>query len=63
MRPDIIQTSLYLPIAMHEALREKAFKERRKMHDIVLKGIELALGESEFPAGERLKAKRKVGNL
>jgi hypothetical protein len=28
---------------MHNALRETAFKERRKIHDIVLEGIELAL--------------------
>jgi len=28
---------------MHDALREAAFKERRKIHDIVLEGIELAL--------------------
>ena len=30
-------------IAQHDALREAAFKERRKIHDIVLEGIELAL--------------------
>jgi hypothetical protein len=28
---------------MHDALRKAAFKERRKIHDIVLEGIELAL--------------------
>jgi hypothetical protein len=28
---------------MYEGLREAAFKERRKIHDIVLEGIELAL--------------------
>jgi hypothetical protein len=39
----IVHTSLYLPQATHDALREAAFKERRKIHDIVLEGIELAL--------------------
>ena len=34
-RPGIVHTSLYLPEAMHEGLREAAFKERRKIHDIV----------------------------
>jgi hypothetical protein len=42
-RPGIIHTSLYLPEAVYEALREAAFRERRKIHDIVLEGIELAL--------------------
>ena len=39
----IIHTSVYLPEAVHEALRQVAFKERCKIHDIVLEGIELAL--------------------
>jgi hypothetical protein len=42
-RPSIVHTSVYLPQAMHDALREAAFKERCKIHDIVLEGIELAL--------------------
>jgi hypothetical protein len=42
-RPGIIHTSLYLPEALYEALREVAFKERCKIHDIVLEGIEMAL--------------------
>ena len=42
-RPGIVQSSIYLPTAMHDALREAAFKERRKMRDIMLEGIQLAL--------------------
>ena len=42
-RPRIVHTSLYLPEALYEGLREAAFKERVKIHDIVLEGIELAL--------------------
>jgi hypothetical protein len=42
-RPPIVHTSVYLPQVVHDALREAAFKERRKIHDIVLEGIELAL--------------------
>ena len=41
--PRIVHTSLYLPEAVYEGLREEAFKERVKIHDIVLEGIELAL--------------------
>ena len=42
-RPGIVHTSLYLPEALYEGLREAAFRERCKIHDIVLEGIELAL--------------------
>ena len=42
-RPGIVHTSVYLPEAVYEALRLAAFKERRKIHDIVLEGIDLAL--------------------
>ncbi len=42
-RPDIVHTSLYLPEAMYEGLRRAAFEERRKIHDIVLEGVRLAL--------------------
>jgi hypothetical protein len=42
-RPGIVHSSLYLPMATHDALREVAFRERIKIHDIVLEGIEMAL--------------------
>ena len=42
-RPGIVHTSVYLPEALYEALREVAFRERCKIHVIVLEGIELAL--------------------
>jgi hypothetical protein len=32
-----------LPEGLYEGLREAAYKERCKIHDIVLEGIELAL--------------------
>ena len=42
-RSGIVHTSLYLPEAIYEGLREAAFKERRKIHDIVIEGVEMAL--------------------
>jgi hypothetical protein len=42
-RPKIIHSSLYLPEAVYERLREVAFKERRKINEIVLEGIGMAL--------------------
>lgn len=43
----IVQTSVYLPTAMHDALRAAAFEERCKIHDIMLEGIGLALKKRE----------------
>ena len=37
-RPGIVHTSVYLPEGLYEALREAAFRERCKIHDIVLEG-------------------------
>ena len=40
-RPDIKHTSVYLPAAAYEALRQVAFDERRKIHDLLMEGVEL----------------------
>src|SRR5215471_18279685 len=48
-RPDIKHTSVYLPEAAYEALRQVAFDERRKIHDLLLEGVELALKKRGYP--------------
>ena len=58
-RPDVVHSSLYLPEAVYEALRETAFKERCKIHDLVMQGIELALRKRGYPSVDDLKAGRK----
>jgi hypothetical protein len=58
-RPDIVHSSLYLPEAVHEALREAAFKERCKIHDIIMQGIDAALRKRGYPPVEDLKANTK----
>ncbi len=40
--PEIVRTSLYLPKGLYEAVREAAFRERVKINDIVIEGIEMA---------------------
>ena len=42
-RSGIVHTSIYLPRELYEGLREAAFRERRKIHDIVLEGVRLPL--------------------
>src|SRR5262249_38716241 len=49
-RPDVVQSSVYLPEPVYEALRETAFKERCKIHDVVMEGIGLALRKRGYPA-------------
>jgi hypothetical protein len=58
-RPDIVHSSLYLPEGVYEALRETAFKERCKIHDVVLQGIDLALRKRGYPPMEQLKAAKR----
>jgi hypothetical protein len=58
-RPDVVHSSLYLPEAVHEALREAAFHERCKIHDIIMQGIDAALRKRGYPPVEDLKAGRK----
>jgi hypothetical protein len=48
-RPDIKHTSVYLPVAAYEALRQVAFNERRKIHDLLMEGVELTLKSVDSP--------------
>jgi hypothetical protein len=58
-RPDIKHTSVYLPEAAYEALRHVAFDERRKIHDLLMEGVELALKKRGYPTIAEMKAKSK----
>jgi hypothetical protein len=58
-RPDIKHTSVYLPEAAYEALRQVAFEERRKIHDLLMEGVELALKKRGYPAIAEMKSKSK----
>ena len=42
-RPGIVHTSLFLPEPLYEGLREAPFRERCKIHDLLLEGIQMAL--------------------
>jgi hypothetical protein len=58
-RPEVVQSSVYLPEAVHDALREAAFHERCKIHDIIMQGIEAALKKRGYPSIDDLKAGKK----
>jgi hypothetical protein len=59
LQPRIRHSSLYLPELVYEALRETAFHERCKIHDLIMEGIGLALRKRGYPAMDDLKAGRK----
>lgn len=47
---DVQHTSVYIPRAAHERLREIAFHERKKIHDLIMEGIDATIaarGHSE----------------
>jgi hypothetical protein len=50
-------TSVHLPEAAYEALRQVAFDERLKIHDLLMEGVELALKKRGYPALAEMKAK------
>jgi hypothetical protein len=58
-RPDIVHSSLYLPEPVYQALREAAFHERCKIHDIIMQGIDAALKKRGYPSIGDLKISRK----
>jgi hypothetical protein len=55
----VVHSSLYLPETVHEALREAAFHERCKIHDIIMQGIEAALKKRGYPSIDDLRAGKK----
>jgi hypothetical protein len=40
-RPGLKQQTAYLPEPVHEQLRALAFEERRKMHDLLMEGLDM----------------------
>jgi hypothetical protein len=59
-RPDIVHTSIYVPRTVYQALREIAFKEDCKVHDLIMEGIDALLANREYPSIEKLKAREKL---
>jgi hypothetical protein len=55
--PGIVHTSVYLRDAVYEALRQVAFDERCKIHDVVIEGIGMALKKRGYPPIDELKLK------
>lgn len=48
--PDKKQHTVYLSIPVHQQLRRLAFDEERKIHDLVLEGIDRVFAERGLPS-------------
>ncbi len=57
-RPDVQHTSVYIPRAAYERLREIAFAERVKTHDLLMEGVDLTIARRGHP--ERAKRSTKA---
>ena len=57
-RPDVQHTSVYIPRGAYERLREIAFAERIKIHDLLMEGVDLAIEKRGHP--ERTRQSTKV---
>jgi hypothetical protein len=51
---EIQHTSVYIPRPVYERLREIAFHERLKIHDLIMQGLDLVMMDRGHP--ERTKA-------
>ena len=45
-----MHSSVYLGEPVYEALRQVAFNERCKIHDLIMQGVELTLKKRGYPA-------------
>ena len=54
-REGIVHTSIYVPRPVYQKLREIAFTQERKVHDIIMEGIDAALQKYGHPAIAALK--------
>jgi hypothetical protein len=56
-KADVQHTSVYIPRAVYERLREIAFHERVKIHDLIMEGLDRVIAERGHP--ERVKDSTK----
>lgn len=53
--PALVRSSIYLPGRVHDALREIAYRERRKVHDLIMEGIDTTLRRRGYPSVDSLR--------
>lgn len=48
--PDVVHTSIYLPKEAHQKLREIAYTTDKKVHDLIMEGVDQVLRRHGHPA-------------
>lgn len=56
-RPGLKQQTAYLPEPVYEQLRALAFEERRKMHDLLMEGLDMVFKQRGLRSIEDLTSK------
>ena len=57
-RPGLKQQTAYLPEPVYEQLRALAFEERRKMHDLLMEGLDLVFKQRGLRSIEDLTGRQ-----
>ena len=57
---DFFRTSLYLSRAVHEKLREIAFHEHKKVHDLFVEGLDKVLSKRGYPTTQEIRDANKA---
>lgn len=55
----VVHSSIYLPTRVHDALREVAFRERIKIHDVIMEGIQAVLHQRGYRTTDKIKTGKK----
>ena len=56
----VVHTSIYVPKPVYQKLREIAFTQERKVHDVIMEGIDAALRKYGHPGVAALEEVRKI---
>jgi hypothetical protein len=54
---DVVRSSIYLSPAAHDRLREIAFVERKKVHDLIVEGVDAVIAKRGHAESARRKPK------
>lgn len=56
---EMFRTSLYLSRAVHDVLREIAFHERKKVHELFVEGLDAVLEKRRHPSSAEITRSAK----
>jgi hypothetical protein len=54
-RPSVKQQTVYLPLPVYEQLRRLAFEERRRMHELLMEGLDRVFRDRGLPGLAELR--------